>query len=106
MTREEELERLIAEQAADDTYVIRGESSTVNIDSVSNFLTTDDGGVVCNIPPRRGTILKPPIREDEPWHGTFDGYNNHRCRCARCRAFKAQKQREWRERKRSERHAA
>jgi hypothetical protein len=32
----------------------------------------------------------------ELWHGTFSGYNTHRCRCSDCRAVKARYAAEWR----------
>lgn len=39
-----------------------------------------------------------PVGADEPWHGTLNGYGNHRCRCADCSEAKRVSNREYRRR--------
>ena len=92
MTRDEELALLIEEQRADDTHIVRPDRvmryglrldhQTDNDKDLSNLIGVDeDGEVVSFIRAERGEILVGAA----PWHGTEDGYTNHRCRCPRCR---------------------
>ena len=34
----------------------------------------------------RARLAAVPLADDDPRHGTIGGYNNHGCRCDRCRA--------------------
>ena len=101
MTPEEELEQLIAEQKADDTHIVRPDrqarygysldatwqnSDSGGETSFANVIGVDmEGEVVSFIKHRKGSILTGSAE----WHGTEDGYSNHLCRCARCRAANA-----------------
>ena len=96
MTEAEELELLIAQQASDDTHyarpefrdVIRLDASTVTSDRfdtggvLSDLIGVDDDGEVLSfLRPMKGSVLN----GGAAYHGTEDGYVNHRCRCKRCR---------------------
>lgn len=48
--------------------------------------TAADGRPEFRHPLGRHTVCRmAPLTEDDPRHGTTDGYGNHKCRCARCR---------------------
>jgi hypothetical protein len=83
------LDRLIAEQEADDTSVVFGESgheNDITIHGLEDRLTTDDEGEAVYLAPReRGTILTGTAT----WHGTIYGYKRKLCKCARCTAANA-----------------
>lgn len=109
MTREQELDLLIREQAADDTH--RQDHETrggVSLDAPASGGTVgseyvgydpwelvDDcidlgldpaevaysGPIVEEMPRRRGDVLTDP--QSLP-HGTKNGYVNHKCRCPHC----------------------
>lgn len=80
-----ELDQLITEQEADDTYIVRPEfrEQVPLTDLLSNHIGVEGGEIVTNLPrPARGTLLIGAVT----WHGTRTGYNNHKCRCAPCKA--------------------
>lgn len=78
-----ELDRLIEEQQRDDSGVVFPEhSDTVSLDGLENHLAVEDGELIDMRPRERGSILV----GGASWHGTIGGYNNHKCKCARCRA--------------------
>lgn len=111
---ESELERLIAEQSADDTYFARPEQQNVSLETVSEyvgisdtyFAGTDDEhysygdedqGVYSFLKPERGTVLV----EGASWHGTRYGYERKSCRCNRCKETQKKRVRAQRERRKS-----
>lgn len=103
MTPEEELQLLVQEQKADDTYIVYRPNWTVSLDGpatgaegiVSDYLGTDEDGELINFLPRERSALTMPALIP---HGTLGGYNNHKCRCCKCRAAVA----EYRRNKRAE----
>jgi len=101
-----ELEALIAEQARDDTPFQRQErwleGRSVPLDAPLEEgtlaavigveyaeLGADETRVVDFLQRPRGSVLT----EGATYHGTLDGYNNHRCRCPRCRGANAERSR-------------
>lgn len=94
-TPEQELERLIREQEADDTPLVRPEGrltfsldATWNTqdpggdDSFANLIgITEQGEIISFIRPARGEVLNGTAS----YHGTDGGYTNQRCRCTKCR---------------------
>lgn len=112
---ESELERLIAEQSADDTYFARPEQQNVSLETVSEyvgisdtyFAGTDDEhysygdehqGVYSFLTPERGSVLV----EGASWHGTDHGYTRKKCRCDRCKTAHKEAQRAWRAKRRGD----
>lgn len=112
---ESELERLIAEQSADDTYFARPEQQNVSLETVSEyvgisdtyFAGTDDEhysygdedqGVYSFLTPERGSVLV----EGASWHGSNYGYTQKKCRCDRCTEAAKEAKRAWRAKRRSD----
>lgn len=97
-----ELELLIAEQAQDDTDVIkpefRGQVPLTN--GISNCIGMElDGEIIAHFPrPPKGSLLVGCA----PWHGSAGGYRNHRCRCEPCTEAQRESMAEYRERRRTE----
>lgn len=87
-----ELELLIAEQAADDKDFARPESQTVSLDVVGDYVGAEDvyfaggddeygdGVVRSYLPPQKGEVLV----EGASWHGSRYGYTTRKCRCVPC----------------------
>ena len=90
MEAQTELDQLIAEQQQDDTDTIkrefRGQVPFTN--GIANCIGMDtDGEIVTYWPrPPKGTLLVGTA----PWHGTYGGYKNHKCRCIPCKAANAE----------------
>lgn len=59
------------------------------------FLGTQRDNIQDSLAKGRHSSLhqRKPIKT-ELWHGTYSGYNTHRCRCADCRAANAEKMRQ------------
>lgn len=81
----DELQQLIAEQAADmQSYTIKPEyrEQVPFTDSIANLVGVQpDGEIVSYEPrPKRGTLLVGTAT----WHGSRSGYVNHKCRCKPC----------------------
>ena len=111
-----ELDRLIAEQEKDDSTVIlpeRGHESDIDIGVFTDsFSVTDvyfagsedqhpsdeDAEPVIDLPRQKGAVLV----GGASWHGTLDGYNNHKCHCDRCKAAYSEWKRQYRARKKQE----
>ena len=103
MTPEQELEYLIAEQAADDTYRLDPRGGDISLDAAADAIGYDPwdlvdaaidlglepaevayaGELVNTLRPRRGDILVDPSKTP---HGTHNAYRNYKCRCPKCRA--------------------
>jgi hypothetical protein len=113
MTLEQELELLIREQTTDDTHYVDVPGSQVSLDApapsgeggtIGDELIGYDpwdlvdavvdleldpaavaysGPLVDHMPLRRGTVLTDPRKTP---HGTAGAYQNHKCRCPRCRS--------------------
>lgn len=82
---ETELDRLVAEQKADDTETIKPEfrEQVPFTRGIANCIGVEFDGEIITLWPRppKGTLLI----GDAPWHGTRGGYTNHACRCMPCR---------------------
>lgn len=80
-----ELEALIAEQEADDTYAVSPERNVMPFtDGIANSIGMQlDGELVSfeHLNRPHGLVL----REPATYHGTDGGYTNNRCRCVPCR---------------------
>lgn len=109
-----ELERLIAEQEADDTDFVRPELQAVSLEAVGEYIggndtyfsgTEDehysfgdeDNGIYSFLEPQKGDVLV----GGASWHGTFHGYTRRRCRCKPCTEANKIHQREVRKKRRS-----
>lgn len=92
-----ELERLIAEQAADDTSFQRPEPQSVSLDVIGAYVGASDtyfsgeddehysfgneaNEVHSFLAPQKGDVLV----EGATWHGTRYGYTTKLCRCGKC----------------------
>lgn len=92
-----ELERLIAEQEADDTDFVRPEPQAVSLEAVGEYIGGNDtyfsgaedehysfgdegNGIYSFLEPQKGDVLV----GGASWHGTRHGYTRKRCRCQRC----------------------
>lgn len=93
METQSELDRLMAEQRQDDTGTIKPEfrGQVPFTRGIANCIGIDtDGEIVTYWPrPPKGTLLV----GSAPWHGTYGGYKNHKCRCVPCRAANAERAR-------------
>ena len=118
MTPEQELERLIAEQEADDTHYVDSRGSQVSLDAPwaggtvgSEVIGRDpwelvDDAVDLGLDPTelafRGSLadLRPHrsafANTGETIHGTANAYTNQKCRCEVCSAAWAKYMREYR----------
>lgn len=111
MTRDEELALLIEEQRKDDTYEIEheymGRFRALSLDSevYENWIAVDiDGNRILphelNPHVRRGVWAGGALAQIP--HGTYNGYNNYRCRCDKCvaagRKANVEYNRRWRKR--------
>lgn len=102
MEAQSELERLIEEQERDCSDTIRPEfyEQVPLTEGIANCIGMEmDGEIVSRLPrPPRGTLLV----GSAPWHGTRGGYENHKCRCDKCRDANATRSRQVRQRRRKE----
>lgn len=109
-----ELERLIAEQEADDTDFVRPEPQTVSLEAVGEYIGGNDtyfadtendhysfgnevNGVYSFLDPQKGDVLV----GSASWHGTLHGARNKKCKCVKCVEAGKIYQRKLRQRKRS-----
>jgi hypothetical protein len=112
MTPDEELELLIAEQQADDVYFVRKPLGEISLEapapggfegSVSDYIGLEFDFDAFD-PDASGEVVSYLPRSEESLfavgfpHGTFNAYNNHKCRCTKCKSFFA----DYRRRKRAE----
>lgn len=120
MSREEELQALIAEQQADDTQFIDRPDHVISLDALApkqdatigdligyhevyfkgdpeSEHATGDGGLIAFL----SLPASPPLGNAKQ-HGTNYGYMRMKCRCARCKEANAKYMREYRARKRAE----
>jgi hypothetical protein len=95
MTREEELELLIAEQAADDTYHIRQPEGVLSLQSaapaafegtIEDYIGVDETGSLVSFLPR----VEESLFSVGFVHGTLTAYKKRKCRCTKCRAANAE----------------
>lgn len=91
MDSQDELERLIAEQAADGaSFTVKPEfrEQVPFTDGIANLVGMQPDGEIVSFEPRppKGTLLVGTAT----WHGTYGGYKNHRCRCEPCRGANAE----------------
>ena len=96
MTREQELELLVQEQQADDVYAISRPAKQVSLngaapgissgeETVADFIGVVEGQVVSFLPRSEASVFLVSFK-----HASFDAYNNHGCRCRRCKNFMAE----------------
>lgn len=94
MTPEQELELLIAEQQADDTYFIDRPAGEISLDApspdgrstISDLIGVDEeGNLVVFFRPHSDTAFDVQKMQ----HGTIYGYRRLRCRCFRCTTAQA-----------------
>lgn len=107
MTPEQELELLIAEQQADDTYYVDRPAGEISLDApapsgdgtLGDLVGYDDSGeLVCFAPVPRASS---PIG-NAGQHGTIYAYMRLRCRCAPCTDANSSYMRMYRARKRAQ----
>lgn len=109
-----ELERLVAEQQADDTFFARPEPQSVSLENVDEYIGASDtyfagsedeeysfgdepDGVYSFLEPQKGEILV----AGASWHGTPYGYRRKKCKCVPCTEANRDYQRELRARRKS-----
>lgn len=82
MEPQTELERLIAEQKADDTYSVKSEfRNTIPLEDIDSLLGMEpDGEIVSFERHPKGSVLVGTAS----WHGTSGGYTRNGCRCPAC----------------------
>lgn len=105
MTPEQELELLINEQQADDTFYVDRPSGEISLDApaphgegtIGDLLAYDEEGELLVMLPLPAT---PPLA-DANQHGTIYSYKRLSCRCLKCKAAQASFMREYRARKKS-----
>ena len=80
----DELDRLVAEQKQDDTDTIKREfhGQVPFTNGIANCIGMDTDGEIVTFfaRPPKGTLLVGTAA----WHGTRNGYTNHKCRCEPC----------------------
>ena len=107
MTPEQELELLIAEQQADDTYYVDRREGEVSLDapspdgksSLGDLIGVDeDGELIVFFRPYSDTAFD----TQKSQHGTLYGYRRLGCRCVPCKRANACYMREYRAARRAE----
>lgn len=98
-----ELDRLIAEQEADDTLSIlhdeAGHRDDITVEGLDNILAQDENGELVTFFPReRATVLVGGASH----HGTLAGYTKHGCRKPCCKDVWNAYMRDYRARKKQE----
>lgn len=101
MTPEEELDLLIREQTADDTHFVARNPRDISLDttspngdlSLADLIGVNEDGEVVVFDVRATNGRRRPMGQrgslcdlSQVPHGTLGGYNNHKCRCVKCRA--------------------
>lgn len=107
MTPEQELELLIAEQHADDTYYVDRHEGEISLDAPSpdghstlgDMIGVDeDGELIVFFSAHSGTAFDTQRSQ----HGSLYGYRRLGCRCAPCKRANATYMREYRAARRAE----
>lgn len=115
MTPEEELDLLIREQQADDTYFIGRPEGDISLDVpapggcdyIRDLIGVDEDGELFIGSAARSSISPIKVRLGSGGvlgsvrHGTIYGYRRQRCRCCKCRKAQADSVREYRTWKKS-----
>lgn len=93
MTPEQELELLIREQEADDTYFIDRPADHVSLDVVRDLIMVDPetGELIVDFP-----LPPTPPLANAHQHGTNYGYMHLKCRCRPCKDANSSYMREYR----------
>jgi hypothetical protein len=100
MTPEQELELLIQEQAADDTYFVRKAAGECQLDGgvselvgvtydFDSFDSEAQGEVISYLPREEDSLFSSHVK-----HGLRSTYTNLKCKCVACRAAESAYQRE------------
>lgn len=102
MTPEQELELLIAEQQADDTYFIDRPSHIISIDAPAPNGEGTIGDLIGYDPDTEELITAFPLPPTPPManasqHGSIYAYARLKCRCRPCKDAKATYEREKRQ---------